>query len=200
MARFRINGVSIFNVSVQWERKDDDKEIARRLINILEDRRMLWKDFSVEIEEQCVASARHTRTELTELLNNPDIGPELEQKIKAIRQAFRNFMDEIGHDAPWGHPRRYRSMGTDPLSVALGRLRGVVGVQLGEIAALWDVKISDELATILPGRAGWLPGRFVQAFQRRSYELTLGHQKTSERCHLEAQLASYPSLRSEMSA
>ncbi len=161
MARFRINGVSIFNVSVQWERKDDDKEIARRLINILEDRRMLWKDFSVEIEEQCVASARHTRTELTELLNNPDIGPELEQKIKAIRQAFRNFMDEIGHDAPWGHPRRYRSMGTDPLSVALGRLRGVVGVQLGEIAALWDVKISDELASIVPDGAGWFFARFA---------------------------------------
>jgi len=31
---------------VQWERKDDDGEIARRVLNLLADLRVLWKDSS----------------------------------------------------------------------------------------------------------------------------------------------------------
>lgn len=72
MARYRLTGVSAWGV--QWEKKDDDRELARRLLNLLSDRRMLWKDYSQEIEEHCVNSASVARRQLGVLLDSPEIG------------------------------------------------------------------------------------------------------------------------------
>lgn len=51
-------------------------------------------------------------------------------------------------------------MGTDPLSVALGRLRGLIGVQIGQLAAEYGVELSDDLASIVPSQQGWFFERF----------------------------------------
>lgn len=159
MARYRITGASGPFVGTQWERKDDDREIARRVLNLLADRRMLWKDFSMEIEEHCVKSAGHVRRELGKHLDNPEIGPEMIRRVQLLQRLFRDFMDEVG---PYGDDwdRHWRSMGTDPLSMALGRLRGLVGVQVGEIAAEYGLDVSEELASIVPDQAGWFFERF----------------------------------------
>ena len=116
---------------------------------------MLWKDFSVEIEEHCVLSAERARQELTALLTNPEIGRQLAGRIEAIRAAFREFMDEVGDDYDHGYRRPRYGDRTDALSLALGRLRALVGVQVGEIAAAWDVNVPDNLATIVPDQTGW---------------------------------------------
>lgn len=160
MTRYRITGGSIGPFGgAQWERKDDDREIARRVLNMLADRRMLWKDFSLEIEEHCVRSANLVRDRLGSHADNPEVGPALMQRVQLLQRLFRDFVDETGQageerDRPW------RSMGTDPLSVALGRLRGLVGVQIGELAAEYELDVSDELATIVPDQAGWFFERF----------------------------------------
>lgn len=39
--------------------------------------------------------------------------------------------------------------------MALGRLRGLVGIQIGELAADYNLDVSKELATIVPDQAGW---------------------------------------------
>lgn len=153
MVRYRLTGVSPWGAS--WERKDDDRELARRLLLFLEDRRMLWKDFSVEIEEHCASSADHARRELTMLLSSPEIGPQFTEKVRAIRAAFREFMDEAGDDRYHGQRHHHSGIGTDSLSLSLGRLRGLVGVQIGEIASTWDVDVPDDLATIVPDQVGW---------------------------------------------
>lgn len=159
MARYRMTGVSAPFGGAQWERKDDDLEIARRVLNLLGDRRMLWRDFSVEIEEHCVGSADHTRKELAKLLDNPEIGPEMIRRVQLFQKLFRDFVDEIGpSDDDWD--RRYRSMGTDPLSMALGRLHGLAGIQIGELAAEYGLEVSEELASIVPDQAGWFFERF----------------------------------------
>ncbi|MFZ1284307.1 MAG: hypothetical protein WAQ75_09350 [Propionicimonas sp.] len=55
--KFRISGISVGNAAlqagIQFEPKDDDREVARRVLNNLGDRRMLWKDFTNEVEEHC---------------------------------------------------------------------------------------------------------------------------------------------------
>lgn len=159
MARYRITGASAPFGGAQWERKDDDREIARRVLNLLGDRRMLWKDFSLEIEEQCVGSADHARKELGKHLDNPEIGPEMIRHVRLLQRLFRDFMDEVGPSGgDWD--RHYRPMGTDPLSMALGRLRGLVGVQIGELAAEYGLDVSEELASIVPDQAGWFFERF----------------------------------------
>ncbi len=158
MVRYRPTGLSLWGVGVQLEHKDDDREIVRRLFNLLEDRRMLWKDFSLEIEEHCFQSADIARQQIGQLLNNPEISPGLTAKVKAIQCAFRGFMDDADGDQRWEH--RHAGMGTDRLSVALGTLRGLVGVQLGELAALYDVDVVGDLARIIPDGSGWFFERF----------------------------------------
>lgn len=152
MVRYRLTGISPWGVQV--EKKDDQREIARRVLNLLADRRMLWRDFSLEIEEHCVRSASETRGRLGTLLDNPEIGDELSRRVKALQAAFRSFMGEVG---PYDDMRGYRggSYGTDPLSVALGQLRGVVGVLVGELASTYGLEVCDELATIVPDLDGW---------------------------------------------
>jgi hypothetical protein len=159
MARYRLTGVSTPVGGPQWERKDDDREIARRVLNLLADRRMLWKDFSMEIEEHCVSSANQVRERLGTHLDNPEIGSGLAQRLQLLQRLFRDFVDEVG-PAGGDWDRQWSRHGTDPLSVALGRLRGLVGVQVGELAALYDLEVSDELATIVPDQAGWFFERF----------------------------------------
>ena len=158
MVRYRPTGLSLWGVGAQWEHKDDDREIVRRLFNLLENRRMLWKDFSLEIEEHCFRSADIARQQIGQLLDNPEISPELSGKMKAIQRAFRDFMDDAGDDQHWEH--RHAGAGTDRLSVALGTLRGLVGVQLGDLAALYEVDVVGDLASIVPDGSGWFFERF----------------------------------------
>lgn len=71
MARFRSVGT-----------QDDDDEIARRVLNLLADRRMLWKDFSLEIEEHCIQSANLARDRIGQYLDNPEIDPGLVERLR----------------------------------------------------------------------------------------------------------------------
>lgn len=159
MARYRMTGGSGPFGGAQWERRDDDREIARRVLNLLADRRMLWKDFSLEIEEHCVRSANLARDRLGTHLDNPEIGPALALRVQLLQRLSRDFVDEVGPaGAEWDRP--WRPIGTDPLSVALGRLRALVGVTIGELAAEYHLDVSDELATLVPDQAGWFFERF----------------------------------------
>lgn len=71
MARYRPTGIS--TTGLQWERKDDDQEIVRRLFNLFEDRRMLWKHHSLEVGAHCYRSADTARAQIGRLLDNPEI-------------------------------------------------------------------------------------------------------------------------------
>ncbi len=154
MVRYRLTGITAGPVGAQWERHDDDREIARRVLNLLADRRLLWKDFSREIEEHCVQSANRVREELGKHLDHPDIGAELAERLLEMQRTFREFVDQVGPE-PDHWNRDWRPMGTDPLSVALGRLRAVVGGQVGYLAARYDLDVPDELASVVPDEAGW---------------------------------------------
>lgn len=160
MVRYRTTGVTFGAAGVQWERKDDDREIASRVLNLLADRRMLWKDFSLEVEEHCVKSANQIRRDLGSHLDNPEISDHLASRIRVLQSLFRAFVDEIGPGGDDPGCYRWRSAGTDPLSMALGRLRGLVGVQIGVLASEYDLDVSDELATIIPDQDEWFFKRF----------------------------------------
>lgn len=159
MVRYRLTGFSAGPAGAQWERKDDDSEIARRVLNMLGDRRMLWRDFSLEIEEHCVSSANIAREKLGELMDSPEASPTMTRRLQGLQRFFRDFIDEVGPRAE-GWDRHRSPYGTDPLSVALGRLRGLVGAQIGELAAENQLDVSQELASIVPDQAGWFFERF----------------------------------------
>ena len=84
------------------------------------------------------------------------IAGELEQSLRAMRSACREFLDQVGMKGeeiwlPTGGPLRNRNgMDDFQFNQALGKLRGLFGLHVGAIAAKFELDIEDELATILP--------------------------------------------------
>ncbi len=70
-----------------------------------------------------------------------------------MRASCRKFLDEVGHPGLGpSHNLRWRGYGSwgDEFSFFLGELRGVFGVHVAQIAAVYQIDVDDELATILP--------------------------------------------------
>lgn len=160
MTRYRLTGGTVGPLGAQWERRDDDRVIAQRVLDVLADRRMLWRDFSLEIEERCARSATQARQDLARHMENPEISDDLATRVRALQALFRAFMDDLDRSGIDESVDRHRGYGTDPLSMALGRLRALIGVKIGELAALYDLQVSDDLATIVPDEDGWFFERF----------------------------------------
>ena len=144
--RYRLTGLGTPFGSLSWERKDDDREIARRVISLLEDRRVLYEDIAWETPGECLHSAERTRHDLTALIANGDISDGLAQQVKLLRSYFRTFMSHR-HDL---HHMGGHGYGADPFSVALGELRAKVGTVIGDLAARFDLEVEPDLASIIP--------------------------------------------------
>jgi hypothetical protein len=92
-------------------------------------------------------------------MNHPDFGSGLEQQLKVMQRAFRDFMTSTRrhHDEwpAWSH------VGPDGFSVAVGQLRAMVGLTVGTLAvAQYDLDVPDELAAIVPDEVAWFFERF----------------------------------------
>lgn len=145
---------------LQWETVEGDKDVARRVINFLEDRRLLFGDRHVEDQHHCVASALEIRKYLTNEINAARPGKTLEQILKAMRASFRKFVDAAGPNASnfFNHVSPYHA---DPFSLALGDMRSSAGMYVAVIAVEFDIEVDDELASILPpddDDPSWVPG------------------------------------------
>ncbi|GAA1664188.1 hypothetical protein GCM10009733_072430 [Nonomuraea maheshkhaliensis] len=142
-------GVSTPVFGVEWQKKSTDHTIAHEVIVFLEDRRLLFGDRHVEDERFCISSALQIRAFLTEQLRRYDMGRELHLALKAMRAAFRHFVDVAG---PEGENFRYRmgSSGADRFGLALGDLRSRVGFFVAAIATQYEIAIDEDLSAILP--------------------------------------------------
>jgi hypothetical protein len=156
---------TVLGVGLRWDRKPGDEAVGRSVVNFLEDRRLLFGERHIEDEAHCVASALECRTFLTTQISVATPDEPLEATLKAMRAAFRQFVDRAGpHGRNFQHRRSMYE--TDPFSLALGDLRARVGEQLARIAWRYDIEIDEELARILPpedepddgGDPSWLIG------------------------------------------
>lgn len=158
--RFKIRptGASAWGVGFQWERRETDAEIARRVISLLEDRRMLWVDMSYEYPDHCLASAKQTRDALTDQINSPAISDDLASMLKQIRKLFADFMTTAPRAA--AHGQMFGPLSAEPFSVALGSLRAAVGDRLATLVAAYGLDVDEDLATIIPDDGSWFFERF----------------------------------------
>lgn len=145
---YRPTGIGGFGFSINWEKVPGDDKVARRVITFLEDRRLLFgKPHRVD-EAHCIHSANETRRFLTGELGNAKDGRSLAESLRAIRSAMRAFVDAGGPCA-----RNYSHHGPDEadrLGLALGELRGLVGLHLAVIADQYSIEIEPDLGQILP--------------------------------------------------
>jgi hypothetical protein len=106
------------SVSVSTGRRlREMKEVARRVVTFLEDRRLLFGKRHAEDELECVHSAVMSRAFLTEEPTKAKAGKSLSDSLRAMRAAFRQFVDAAGPNA-----RNFRGHcgwpGMDPYSTA----------------------------------------------------------------------------------
>ena len=146
----RLSGLSIFGFGASWKAPEPERDVVRSVINILEDKRALYVDYNLEVEDQVNQSLIEIRRTLTDGINRVSEKSPAAEAFRIMRAACREFLTE-----PHAHPVLGRRMGRhardeDNFFAALGKLRGVFGQQLALIAYLYRIDLEGELGSILP--------------------------------------------------
>jgi hypothetical protein len=139
------------------EQAPSEEDFARRLIAFLEDRRALYAPFADEIHEHVVESVQQIRRFLTDMIGTPGVPDTLSASLRAMRAACRQFLDSV-YVRTWYVPEQGRrtlvnegySDSGPVFNEALGRLRGVFGVYIGQISTAYGIRVEEGLAGILP--------------------------------------------------
>lgn len=127
----RLTGISIPVFGLSWTPPASERDAAKRVIAYLEDRRVLYSPYDLEVPEHCATSAIDIRRHLTDELQKIDGEGELAKQLRAMRVACRKFLDVVQardefvkHGFSRGHFASWTFM------PALGALRGVFGLHL----------------------------------------------------------------------
>jgi hypothetical protein len=145
---YQPTGIGAFGFSLNWEKVPGDEQVAKRVLTYLEDRRLLFGIRHSGDELHCVQSANEIRHFLTGQLTDAKTGRSLADSLRAMRAAFRAFVDAAGPDARYF--RFHDPTQTDTFSLALGELQALVGIHVSAIARHYNIKVEDDLARILP--------------------------------------------------
>jgi hypothetical protein len=150
-SRFRGFGASMFGfgLTASYAPPRAEVTIVQDLFTFLEDRRVLFNDYELEVPRYCVESVQQIRQHLTTLLRELPNSQGLPQHLRVMRASCREFMDAIPPDKM---PHNMFHGGTQEwhFCTALGRLRGTMGMHIGLLAAKYQLGIEGDLATIFP--------------------------------------------------
>jgi hypothetical protein len=148
----RLTGISCPIFGVSWNPGVAKVASARRVLTYLEDRRVLYAPWNVEIPEHCVESVLEIRRFLTDQLGQLDDQDEdIVPHLRAMRASCRQFLaatDEL-RDGPMGL-QAWHGTAAWMFNDALGELRAVFGIHIAQLSAKFGIDIEDELAVILP--------------------------------------------------
>ncbi len=141
-----LTGISTPVFGFSWNPPETEREIVRKLLVFLEDRRALYNPFDIEMPEYVDRSIIEVRRELTKILKTLDENAEISQHIRAMRTACRKFLNQI---TP--HNRhRYYGYDNAEFFAALGELRAIFGIHIAQLCVKYGIDIEQELASILP--------------------------------------------------
>jgi hypothetical protein len=147
---WRLTGFSTPIAGVQWEHRDGDHEVVRRVLNALEDRRVLFAQYGAEVPEHCILSAIQIRKILTDEMNTRGISKGLERSLKDLRAVFAAFLDAMN-----GEKAQRRGLNQFGFTAALATLRSLVGERLSVLCADYRIEISGRLRQIVPDSSDW---------------------------------------------
>jgi hypothetical protein len=151
----RMTGFSTPIFGVQWTPAQLDRDVANGVIVFLEDRRVLYAPYEVEMPDYCVQSVLQMREFLTDQLIRGGIANELTDSLKAMRTACRKFIETVGTRRGSeivlpSHMDMFGGASSWEFNQALGELRGVIGLHVGQVAVRYGIDVPDQLASILP--------------------------------------------------
>jgi hypothetical protein len=159
-ALHRVHGATIpvIGGGLSWTPPPYEREELRKLVVFLEDRRALFNPYETEAEIFVEQSVQQIRTELTKVLQTIGEDARACQPLRTMRSACQRYLTKSDgfRDGPYRHrrpPRHFRGhIGDedDDFILALGELRGVVGVCIDQIASSYSIEVHGELAGLLP--------------------------------------------------
>lgn len=131
-----------------------EKEVIRKFIIFLEDRRVLYNAEELEVVSQVAHSAQEIRQECTRTLQALSPSAFAVNPVRSIRSAGRRFHDDQNErfrffDESFER-HRHASIGSPGFFAALGSFRASIGQQVAILAAHYDIDVEGHLASVLP--------------------------------------------------
>jgi hypothetical protein len=146
----RITGFSTPTVGVSWTPQAADRNTVRAFLTFLEDRRVLFNPFRLEVAYQVQQSIQQIRAECTKAIGSiPDNSPAA-APLRGIRAACRRFLDEPLTSNVRFHQRDFYGPEGPEFFTALGEFRAMVGAHVAGLAVLYKIELEVELASIVP--------------------------------------------------
>lgn len=150
----RLTGISTPIFGISWNPPESEREIIRKLINFLEDRRVLYNPYWVETDEYAIRSVNEIRGEITETIGTLNEKCSAVENIRAMRAACRKFMNELemrdkNIEIHLGKAF-YNELQHTITYQTLAELRAVFGIHIAQLSVKYGIDIEEDLARILP--------------------------------------------------
>ena len=146
----RITGFSVPIFGVSWNPPEVESVVARRVLTFLEDRRVLYNPYHLEVADQCAHSVLEIRRVLTAEIGNLASDSKLTDHLRGIRAACRKFLNETGR----GQDRVLHPRWPGPFEAEfftnLGELRARIGLHVAAVAVMYGLDVEGDLADTLP--------------------------------------------------
>ena len=148
----RVTGFSTPIFGLEWQGPVSQRETIRHFLTFLEDRRVLFVPYMLEVEEHVSRSVLEIRQRCTETLAELPEDARASGAVRVIRAACRRFLTEPHPDFRnlYGSRDGPDRHGRAAFFTALGELRASVGAQVGLLALIYDLQVEGELASVLP--------------------------------------------------
>ena len=133
------------------------RDVAIEIVKELEDRRVLFNDYELEVPHYVVDSVRQIREVLHQKLIAVREDGALSNHLRSMRAACRKFLDAVGDGGTHriiignsfqGGPDSWKFF------TALGELRAAIGLALSLLMAAYGLTCEEQLARILPADPG----------------------------------------------
>jgi hypothetical protein len=151
----RLNGIQVPIFGVQWAPTEPDRKVVRDVLTFFEDRRVLYNRCAWELEPEVTESVLRIREILTEAIQRLGENSKAAPAMRAMRTACREYLDGSRHQ--FGHD----------LSIGLGRLRALFGLQIAFLAIQYGVDLEGDLASIIPPELAGLVDEGTRAIPPR---------------------------------
>lgn len=146
----RITGFSTPIGGVSWKPQAADRDTVRGFLTFLEDRRVLFNPFHLEVEYQVRQSIQQIREQCTNAIGTLPDNSHAIAPLRGIRAACRRFLDEPLTHKRHFHQRDFYGPEGPEFFTALGEFRAIVGAHVAGLAVLYKIELEAELASIVP--------------------------------------------------
>lgn len=147
----RLTGISCPVFGVSWNPPESQRKIAQKIIIFLEARRVLYSPYEYETVHPVISSVVEIKNFLTSALPDINEKSELQNYVRAMRNACNKFLSKCRDDDSFRHyAMRPGNIDNWIFTSAIGEMRGVFGIMIGQIASSYGIDVEDDLAQIIP--------------------------------------------------